>query len=408
MRFAFFGNDTFFKIRQLRPHLQQINLNNKTDLAKQNKIQKKIMAADKIVMHIDMDSFYASVEIRDRPDLKEKPVVVCSKTYSLEKEAPRGVISAASYPARKFGLHSAMPISEAQKLCPDIIFFPMDKVLYKQVSDSVIKIIQKHTKTVQQVSIDEAYAVFSDGVRTFEDAATVAEKIKAEIFAVERITCSVGIAPTKSAAKIASGFQKPNGMTIVLPEKLAEFLHPLPVSKLPGVGKKTTEIFELLGIQTIGDLAMADKRLIYEKAGKQGMVFQDMANGTDPATVIETADVKSISRFYSITPFTADSSAIMLGADAVCEEVHELLTQKKMFFKTITVGLRYADFTSSSKSKSHSVHTSDIAFLKRQSHEMLEELIAGHDKNKKVRQINIGVSNLKKTDASQMRLTDFF
>jgi Nucleotidyltransferase/DNA polymerase involved in DNA repair len=365
------------------------------------------MAADKIVMHIDMDSFYASVEIRDRPDLKEKPVVVCSKTYSLEKDAPRGVISAASYPARKFGLHSAMPISEAQKLCSDIVFFPMDKVLYKQVSDSVIKIIQKHTKTVQQVSIDEAYAAFNDGVSTFEEAAAVAEKIKAEILAVERITCSVGIAPNKSAAKIASGFQKPNGMTIVKPDELVEFLHPMSVSKLPGVGKKMTETLDLLGIQTVGDLAAADKRLIYEKAGKQGMAFQDMATGTDAAAVIETADVKSISRFYSVTPYTTDSTAILIGADSVCEEVHEILTQKKMFFKTISVGLRYADFTTSTKSKSHTIHTADIFFLKRHAQEMLEELIAGNEKGKKVRQINIGVSNLKKTDSNQMLLTDF-
>ena len=365
------------------------------------------MAADKIVMHIDMDSFYASVEIRDRPDLKEKPVVVCSKTYSLEKDAPRGVISAASYPARKFGLHSAMPISEAQKLCSDIVFFPMDKTLYKQVSDSVIKIIQKHTKTVQQVSIDEAYAVFGDSIQTFDEAMAVAEKIKAEIFAVERITCSVGIAPTKSAAKIASGFQKPDGMTVVHPVNLLDFLHPLPVFKLPGVGKKMTETLDLLGIQTIGDLAAADKNRIYEKAGKQGIAFQEMANGTDAAIVIETADVKSISRFYSITPFTADAAAILLGADSACEEVHDILTQKKMFFKTITVGLRYADFTTATKSKSHTVHTADIFFLKRQSADMLEELI-GNEKNKKVRQINIGISNLKKTDSNQMLLTDFF
>ena len=365
------------------------------------------MAADKIVMHIDMDSFYASVEIRDRPDLKEKPVVVCSKTYSLEKDAPRGVISAASYPARQFGLHSTMPISEAQKLCPDIIFFPMNKTLYKQVSDSVIKIIQKHTKTVQQVSIDEAYAAFDDGVSAYDEAAAVAEKIKTEIFAVERITCSVGIAPTKSAAKIASGFKKPDGMTVVRPENLLEFLHPLTVSKLPGVGKKMTENFELLGIQTVGDLAAADKRQIYEKAGKQGMAFHEMANGNDPTAVIETADVKSISRFYSVTPYTADATAILMGADSVCEEVHDILTQKKMFFKTITVGLRYADFTTATKSKSHTVHTADIFFLKRHSEDMLEELIAGNEKKKKVRQINIGISNLKKTDSNQMLLTDF-
>ncbi|MCL2141502.1 MAG: DNA polymerase IV [Methanimicrococcus sp.] len=366
------------------------------------------MAAEKIVMHIDMDSFYASVEMRSRPELKDKPVVVCSKTYSLEKEAPRGVISAASYPARKFGLHSAMPISEAQKLCPDAVFLPMNKVLYKQVSDSIIEIIQKHTKTVQQVSIDEAYAVLNETITTFEEAAACAEKIKADILEKEKITCSIGIAPNKSAAKIASGYEKPNGLTVVYPENLTQFLFPMKVSKIPGVGKKTQELFDSLKIHTIEDLAQSDKRLIYEKFGKAGLLFHDIANGIDTTSVIETADVKSISRFHSLTPYTNDPSALRLGSDAVCEEVHSLLTDKKYFFKTIAVGLRYADFTSVTKSKSHSVHTSDIAFLKRHASDLLDELILANPTNKKVRQISVAVSNLKKTDANQMLLTDFF
>lgn len=366
------------------------------------------MPADKIIMHIDMDSFFASVEIRDQPDLKDKPVVVCSKTFHLQKDTARGVISAASYPARKFGLHSAMPLSEAKRLCPDVICLPMNKTLYKQVSDNIIKIIQKYVKTVQQVSIDEAYVLLKDSVTTYEEAEECALAIKNEVFAVERITCSVGIAPTKSVAKIASGYQKPDGLTIVRNEEVTGFLTPLPITKIQGIGKKTAEIFDLMGIETIGDLAKADKRMIYEKLGKQGMVFQDMANGIDTAPVIETADAKSISRFYSLNPYTNDPAEIKMGAESVSEEVHEILIQKKMFFKTITVGLRYSDFTAVTKSRSHSVHTSDIFFLKRHSQDMIEELLAGNETKKKVRQINIGVSNLKKTDANQMQLTDFF
>lgn len=366
------------------------------------------MTADKIVMHIDMDSFFASVEIRDNPDLKDKPVVVCSKTFHLHKDTARGVISAASYPARKFGLHSAMPLSEAKKLCPDVICLPMNKTLYKQVSDNIIKIIQKHVKTIQQVSIDEAYVLFKDNIQTFDDACETALKIKSEIYETERITCSVGIAPNKSIAKIASGYQKPDGMTIIRPEEVIDFLAPLPITKLQGVGKKTAEIFDLLRIETIGDLAKADKRVIYEKLGKQGMTFQDTANGIDTSQVMETADVKSISRFYSLTPYTNDISAIELGAESVCEEVHDILTQKRMFFKTVSVSLRYADFTTVSRSRSHTVHTADVYFLKRQVTDMLKELLTGNEKNKKVRQISVGVSSLKKTDTSQMQLTDFF
>ncbi len=366
------------------------------------------MAADKIVMHIDMDSFFASVEIRDNPDLKDKPVVVCSKTFHLHKDTSRGVISAASYPAREFGLHSAMPLSEAKRLCPDVICLPMNKTLYKQVSDNVIKIIQNHVKTVQQVSIDEAYVLFKDNIRTYEEAADCALAIKKEIYTAERITCSVGIAPNKSVAKIASGFQKPDGLTVVQPEEVSDFLSQLPVTKIPGVGKKTAEIFDMMRIHTIGELAKADKRQIYEKLGRQGMAFQDIANGIDVSQVMETADVKSISRFYSFTPYTNDPAAVALGTESVSEEVHMILMQKRMFFKTITVGIRYADFTTLTKSKSHTVHTSDIFFLKRHAQEMIEELLSTNESNKKIRQINIGVSNLKKTDVNQMQLTDFF
>jgi DNA polymerase IV (DinB-like DNA polymerase) len=358
-------------------------------------------------MHIDIDSFFASVEIRDNPDLRDKPVVVCSKTFHLHKDASKGVISAASYPARKFGLHSAMPLSEAKRLCPDVICLPMNKTLYKQVSDNVVKIIQKYAQTVQQVSIDEAYVLFKDDVRTYEEAADSVRKIKAEIAAAERITCSVGIAPNKSVAKIASGFQKPDGLTVVRPEEVSEFLSPLPVTKIPGVGKKTAETLDLLGIQTVGDLAKADKRQIYEKLGRHGMAFQDIASGIDTSQVMETTDAKSISRFYSLRPYTNDPGAIKMGAESICEEIHDILMQKRMFFKTITVGIRYADFTTVTKSKSHTVHTSDTFFLKRQAQDMIEEL-AANSGNKKVKQINIGVSNLKKTDVSQMQLADFF
>ncbi|MCL2550143.1 MAG: DNA polymerase IV [Methanimicrococcus sp.] len=360
-----------------------------------------------IIMHIDMDSFFASAEVRDKPELKDKPVVVCSKTYRVG-DVPRGVISAASYPARKYGLHSAMPISEAQKLCPDAIYLPMNHALYKQISENLVKIIQNHTKTVQQVSIDEAYALLKENVNTYDEAKEVAGKIKADILAAERITCSVGIAPNKSVAKIASGFQKPNGMTVVSPAEVTDFLSPLPVSKIPGVGKKTQETLDLLNIQTIGELAKADKRLIYEKLGNHGMVFLDIANGIDTSAVIETADVKSIGRFQSLSPYTNDPAAINMSSESVCEEIHAILTAKKMFFKTISVSLRYADFTTAAKSKSHTVHTSDIFFLKRHASEMLEELMAASEKNKKIRQISVSVSNLKKTDAAQMQLTDFF
>lgn len=217
-----------------------------------NTIENENIKDEKIVFHVDMDSFFASVETRYRPDLKDKPVVVCSKTYSLDPESPKGVVSAASYAARSYGVHSAMPFAQALKLCPDLIFFPLNKSLYQEVSNSVMKILEKNSYIVQKASIDEAYLDPGHFAKDYKEAKVLGEKIKREIYEKEKITCSVGIAPNRVVAKIASGFKKPDGLTLVEPENVIEFLSPLPVNKLPGVGKKTNMKFNSAGIKTIG------------------------------------------------------------------------------------------------------------------------------------------------------------
>jgi DNA polymerase IV (DinB-like DNA polymerase) len=189
----------------------------------------------KIVLHVDMDSFFASVEVREKPELKDLPVVVGSDPKGGKG---RGVVSTCSYEARKYGIHSAMPISQAYKLCPDAAFVPINMKLYGQVSVNVMEIIKSFAEKFQQYSVDEAFLVPGPEIRNFEEATIIALRIKDEIERQERITCSVGVGPNKLIAKIASKFNKPNGLTVVRPEDVQEFLYPLDVAKIPGIGEK--------------------------------------------------------------------------------------------------------------------------------------------------------------------------
>ena len=188
-----------------------------------------------IVLHVDMDAFFASVEVREKPELAGFPVVVGADP---KRGKGRGVVCTCSYEARKFGVHSAMPVSEAYKLCPDASFLPVNIRLYVQVSDNVMEIMKGFADKFQQYSIDEAFLVPRPEIRSYEEAAMIAQRIKDEIKRQERITCSVGVAPNKIIAKVASKFRKPDGLTVVRPEDVQEFIFPLEVSKIPGIGEK--------------------------------------------------------------------------------------------------------------------------------------------------------------------------
>ncbi|MBO4301882.1 DNA polymerase IV [Methanosarcinaceae archaeon] len=368
------------------------------------------MDDQKIVMHIDMDSFFASVEMRDRPDLAGKPVVVCSRTYSFkENEVPRGVVSAASYPARKFGIHSAMPVSKAQKLCPETIFLPMRKELYQEVSKNVMAIIGKHVSVVQRASIDEAYADPGEDVRTYEEAEKTALAIKNEIYGAERITCSVGIGPNRTIAKIASGFQKPDGLTVVRPENVRDFLDPLPVGKLPGVGSKTLAVMNEMGILTVGDLAGSSAPDIFDRLGKGGLVLRDAALGIDNRIVTETKDPKSVSRYYTFDKPTGEESLLMLGIDIAAEDVDTSLRSYGFYFKTVTINVIFSDYTMVSRSVSHPVFSKDVGLIRRYAKDLFRELMEKETdpKHRKIRRISVGVSALKKIMPGQMTFDNF-
>lgn len=309
-----------------------------------------------IVLHVDMDSFFASVEIRDKPELKGKPVIVGSDPRG---GSGRGVVSTCSYAARKFGIHSAMPISQAYRLCPDAAFLPVNMKLYAGVSEKVMEILKGFGEKFQQVSVDEAYLVPGPDVHTYEEAATCALRIKDEIQKQERITCSVGVGPNKLIAKIASGFQKPDGLTVVRPEDVRGFLFPMKVSTIPGIGEKADVVLKEMGITKIEELANFNVQLLSEKFGKMGLRMKQMANGLDFGDVVEKDGVKSISRHGTFNEDTSDPAKITETLETLVGDVHFNLMKQRLLFRTVTLTVRYEDFSTFTRSKTVPIWTSD-------------------------------------------------
>ena len=353
----------------------------------------------RIVLHVDMDSFFASVEVREHSELKGLPVVVGSDPKG---GTGRGVVSTCSYEARKYGIHSAMPISRAYKLCPDAAFLPVNMGLYKEVSINVIEILRGFAEKFEQVSVDEAYLVPVE-IFTFDDAVICAHRIKDEIKSQEGITCSVGIGPNKLIAKIASGYQKPDGLTVVKHEDVREFLFPLQASIIPGIGKKTTDVLKVLGITKVEELANCDVQLLTERFGKMGIRMKQAAMGIDFGEVEEREGVKSISRHGTFEEDTNDLEKITKCVDMLADGVHSNLTKHHFTFRTITITVRFEDFTTYTRSKTVTIWTSDINVIKRTAIELLSEFLG----RKKLRLVGVGVSRLRERDARQTLITDF-
>jgi DNA polymerase IV (archaeal DinB-like DNA polymerase) len=353
-----------------------------------------------IVLHVDMDAFFASVELRERPELKNLPVVVGADP---RRGKGRGVVCTCSYEAREYGIHSAMPVSQAYKLCTDATFLPVNIRLYVQVSDNVMEIMKGFAEKFQQYSIDEAFIV-PLAVNNYEEATIIALRIKDEIKKQERITCSVGVGSNKLIAKIASKVKKPDGLTVVRPEDVQKFLFPLNVSKIPGIGEKTTETLKLMGINKVEELANCDIQRLTERFGKMGLWLKQVANGNDDSEVKEwDAAVKSISRSRTFGEDTNDPVKIAGYMELLTENVHRALIKDRFLFKVVTLTVRFDDFSTYTRSKTVSVWTADIFVIKRTTMLLLSEFIG----KEKLRLIGVGVSRLREIDDRQMLITDF-
>jgi len=297
----------------------------------------------KHIIHLDMDAFYPSVEVLDNPALKGKPVIVGGS-----KE--RGVVSSASYEARKFGIHSAQPIAKAKRLCPGGIFLPVRMSRYQEISKQVFGIFHRFTPLVEPISIDEAFLDVTDSIRLFGQPGNIAKKIKQIILTETGLTISAGVAPSKFVAKIASDIDKPDGLTVVHPDDVRDFLDPLPVKKMWGVGKVSQRLLSRLNIHNFRDLRQTPVKVLEKKFGKHGVKIHLLAMGVDERDVIPDHDVKSIGHEQTFLQDIISLDTVQKELLALGSKVARRMRQKGLKGKTITLKVKYSDFVQITRS----------------------------------------------------------
>jgi nucleotidyltransferase/DNA polymerase involved in DNA repair len=302
---------------------------------------------NKYIVHVDMDAFFAAVEQRDKPSLVDKPVIIGADPKGGKG---RGVVSTASYQARKFGLASAMPISEAYRRCPQGFYLRPNMAKYSKESKKIYKIFYQFSPLVEPVGIDEAFLNISGSFHIFGNPVQTSLLLKEKIKKETGLTASVGLAPNKMAAKIASDLNKPDGFCQVEKDKLLDFLWPLDVNKLWGIGKKTEKILNDLGINKIGQLARFDKKILENYFGKNGLGLWQLANGIDRRKVEQPVEAKSIGTEFTFPKDTPDSSQIEIVLSQLSEEVSSRLKKAGVRAKGISVKIRLEDFSTYSRS----------------------------------------------------------
>ena len=364
-----------------------------TDQKRQTQVPAQ---GQRIILHLDMDSFYASVEMHECPELAGRPVIIGADP---KHGTGRGVVSTCSYEARAFGVRSAMPISQAFALCPDAVFLPPDFPLYARVSGEIMAIIRAHGFRFQQVSIDEAFLDASP-VGCFGAAQALAIEIKGEIRVNLGITCSVGVAPSKLVAKIASDFKKPDGLTVVEPADVQAFLTPMQVRKIPGIGAKTEKELHDMGILTIGDLHRYGVQALIARFGRWGLALHDAASGIDESEVEERDGVKSVSREMTFEKDTDNPQELVTTLNVLASDVHRILVDEGLRFKTLTVKVRYQGFVTKTKQKSFSHYVDDEMTIRTGAQVLLRSLFDG----RKIRLLGVRLSGFEHPDTRQMSL----
>jgi DNA polymerase IV (DinB-like DNA polymerase) len=342
-----------------------------------------------------MDYFYAAIEERENPELRGKPVVVGADP---KKGRGRGVVSTCNYKAREFGIKSGLPISKAYELCKDCVFLPVNMELYQQVSEKIMGILRKYSEKSEQVSIDEMFLDISRNAKGFDDAEKLAKKIKNEIKEKESMACSIGIGPNKLIAKIASDFEKPGGLTVVKPGRVYDFISPMNVRKLWGIGPKTAEALKEMGIETVRQLSKAKQGDLISKFGSFGHEMHLMSKGIDESEVEEKEGVKSISRLKTFEEDTKDKERIFGLIDSLSERVHAELKESGLFYKTLTLTVRFEDFDTHTSAKSIAVATDSLDKMKETAKELIKPYL---DDRRKIRLIGVKVSRFSEKEAQR-------
>lgn len=342
------------------------------------------------IFHVDMDAFYASIEQRDHPAYRGKPVIVGADP---QNGAGRGVVAACSYEARRFQIHSAMPIGRAFRLCPRGIYLRPDFPRYRKVSRRLRDRFREVTDLVEPISIDEAFLDVSSAVANWEEAARLARTLKQRIKHDFGLTASIGIGPSKLVAKIASDLNKPDGLLMVREEEVAAFLAPLPISRLWGVGPKTAEKLHRLDIQTIGQLRGIDRPQLSRLLGKFGQELWRLCRGIDQRSVVPSRPAKSVSQETTFSEDTNERAVLEGTLNNLCRNLGKWLDRKNLCGRTVTLKLRYSDFTTITRQKTFDEAVSRAAEILPIASALLWK---NWDPLRKVRLLGVAVSTLQR------------
>ncbi|MCK4108790.1 DNA polymerase IV [Acinetobacter radioresistens] len=337
------------------------------------------------IIHIDMDAFYASVELRERPELVHLPVVIAS-------HHPRAVVAAASYPARSFGLRSAMSMTQARKLCPDVYVIEPDFAKYRAISAQIHHIFQQYTAVIEPVSLDEAYLDVTENLKNLPSATAVAMQIREDIFKTLHLTASAGVAPNKFLAKIASDWHKPNGICVIKPHQVQAFIQDLPLKKIPGVGKVMQQKLQQLKLDTLGDLQQVEESLLIQHFGKYGRQLYLYGQGIDHRPVEANRQRQQISK--EIT-FDRDLSLQECNSywPILVEKVWQSLINKNLVACGISLKLRLKNFHTLQHSKSFRLPLRSVLEFAQAVELLLQEMHIGE--NSLFRLVGVGVYQLQ-------------
>jgi len=346
------------------------------------------MTADKDpslkILHVDMDAFYASVEVNEAPELAGLPVAVGGRADK------RGVIAAASYEARAFGVFSAMPTVQAERLCPSLVLLPPDFEKYTRVSRVVMGIFRRYTPLVEPLSLDEAFLDVRGSERLFGDAIEIGRSIRRDILKETGLVASIGVAPTKFLAKLASDLDKPNGFRVIPSDQIRTVLDPLPVGKVFGVGRATEKRLASLGVRTIGQLAGLERDTVIERFGASGAWIHDLAHGVDPRRVNPRRPEKSHGMERTFAKDIADREELKRILYGYCEEVAFTLRDRGLQGKTVAIKARFPSFKTVTRSHTLDHATNLGARLYATARELFERIPAGP-----LRLLGVSVSHLE-------------
>jgi nucleotidyltransferase/DNA polymerase involved in DNA repair len=355
----------------------------------------------RIILHLDMDAFYTSVEQRDHPEYQGKPVVVGANPRGGKG---RGVVAAASYEARAFGIHSAMPISRAYRLCPEAIYLRGNMGKYGSVSKAIMQVLKDFTDLVEQISIDEAFMDVTGSVGLYGSARELALEVKQRTWQQERLSASIGIAPNKFLAKIASDLDKPDGLVEVLPGEEESFLSDLPIEKLWGVGPRTADELHKLGLYKIRDIARLSLDELGERFGKHGRHLYRLARGVDDRPVVPEHEWKSLGHETTFEKDTDDPGHVRRTLLELAESVSRRLRKHRLVAGTVTLKFRDEDFVTETRAKTLPDPTDDAAELFETALQLMGRLKV---RGRKVRLLGIYGSKLTDADASPRQLRLF-